>query len=1039
MDSPAPAQSDLPEQEELTPEIMEDECLRGDAMLRWAALLLAVLLSWTYITDTAVLVHIRSGEAMLTNGILPPRVDSLSASAAGRAWVNLGWLSDLTLGLANKAGNWAVTLVGVICVFFGFRTLNHVVLPKVTTWWGSVCMVMAAIAIFPVLQPGMGAVTVLGMSCLLWLLNEWKYRSVQGMLWKTGLLMCLWSNADANAFLGAIVLLCWGIGEQIQPTMAHGDSGSRINPWKIVGTGVLGIIVHPWHINALLAPYVKLAYIAPEMQLYAESSDMGFNWLPYGLIQPEFWKAADASAYTGVALLVLALTGLVLNSKRLNWGLALMWLSVNLLGCFSGELFALASVVNAVVATMTGQDWYRHNGSMEFKIDWWSVAKVQAGRVLTVLGIFGLAYLIINGSIMGPAGRRIGMGLDPRWRDRIQGIESLTTSMLGDRVFPLRVDQGDLLIWVGKKPFVDSRFGLYAPGAENLLATHRSIRVALRRENPKVLGSGKSDVWQESLQKYETYNVMPRLWGQPDYSSFFDLAQTGWRLSGMSGSAAVFLPQDFGGPDVESFIKNHSATDFVKDGLREPDPATIVSLTPTWPAPPNVYDKWFIQKIPQINDGTQMAIHFNNLRFESMQMLDFALTRASDPQEKNVAEYAKFATESFPRALALSFLAIRNARRGIDENSQAGYQAGAQVPAYRVLRETYLELGRLEQVLGERFGGVQVPANMRTSQSLSAAYDALRASNDPADMYALAQIQMQVGAVDLSLKSYDQFQMETGKLTLLPLDTDAGLEQSDETEALVEQLRTHVLSVRDAIDAQRQEDATPQQLLGIAMQGNCPGIALEIIEENRTIISENIPLTLFYAEQLLTNGRPEEAWETLESMARRFPDERISPQDIQLFQQWCYLTTVANLSGLDLERAEEILMQQSAGQLHSHVRGLIELSPLQYSAAPQADLSPSLMTALAFDMYSRRNVEWDMTRFDLARIRWDLGDVKGAQAALEEVIEEHPQSPLRPVIAWMLTVITQKPVDAGVPSDQTPAVPAADQPPASQEAAAPQQ
>jgi hypothetical protein len=67
---PQPPLEEPPTFEELTPELMEDECLRGDFMIRWAAILLALLLGCTYLTETRLLVDIRSGEYVA--GILPP-------------------------------------------------------------------------------------------------------------------------------------------------------------------------------------------------------------------------------------------------------------------------------------------------------------------------------------------------------------------------------------------------------------------------------------------------------------------------------------------------------------------------------------------------------------------------------------------------------------------------------------------------------------------------------------------------------------------------------------------------------------------------------------------------------------------------------------------------------------------------------------------------------------------------------------------------------------------------------------------------------
>ena len=97
-DSPeGTADADLPEYEPLTPELVEEEALRADFMLRWAVVLLALMLGCTRVTETISLVRIRTGEYLAGHGWLPPRTDVFSYTALDHAWVNLGWLADLLL------------------------------------------------------------------------------------------------------------------------------------------------------------------------------------------------------------------------------------------------------------------------------------------------------------------------------------------------------------------------------------------------------------------------------------------------------------------------------------------------------------------------------------------------------------------------------------------------------------------------------------------------------------------------------------------------------------------------------------------------------------------------------------------------------------------------------------------------------------------------------------------------------------------------------------------------------------------------------
>ncbi len=90
-----PSEDDLPEWEPLTPELVEEEAIRGDFMLRWAAILLAMLLGWMLIDQTSVLVNVKSGQHLASHGIVPSSTDVFAATTADRRWVNLSWLWDL--------------------------------------------------------------------------------------------------------------------------------------------------------------------------------------------------------------------------------------------------------------------------------------------------------------------------------------------------------------------------------------------------------------------------------------------------------------------------------------------------------------------------------------------------------------------------------------------------------------------------------------------------------------------------------------------------------------------------------------------------------------------------------------------------------------------------------------------------------------------------------------------------------------------------------------------------------------------------------
>jgi hypothetical protein len=87
--------------------LVEDEAVRGDFMLRWSAILLAVLLGWTEVSESLTLVRIKTGEYLASHGWLPPRTDVFSVTAAEQPWLNFSWLGDLLLS-GNRVRRWII-------------------------------------------------------------------------------------------------------------------------------------------------------------------------------------------------------------------------------------------------------------------------------------------------------------------------------------------------------------------------------------------------------------------------------------------------------------------------------------------------------------------------------------------------------------------------------------------------------------------------------------------------------------------------------------------------------------------------------------------------------------------------------------------------------------------------------------------------------------------------------------------------------------------------------------------------------------------
>ena len=111
----------LPEWEPLTPELVEDEAIRGDFVIRWAIVGLALLFGFAPITDTRTLVHLKSGQYMASHGFLPAANDIFSYTASDRRLVNLSWMFDLVAaGIYSFAGGIGLSILQAVLAAVAF-------------------------------------------------------------------------------------------------------------------------------------------------------------------------------------------------------------------------------------------------------------------------------------------------------------------------------------------------------------------------------------------------------------------------------------------------------------------------------------------------------------------------------------------------------------------------------------------------------------------------------------------------------------------------------------------------------------------------------------------------------------------------------------------------------------------------------------------------------------------------------------------------------------------------------------------------------
>ncbi|MBX3440309.1 MAG: hypothetical protein KF861_22660, partial [Planctomycetaceae bacterium] len=698
---------DLPEWEPLTPELVEEEAIRGDFMLRWAAILLAVLFGWTQVDRTEALVHVRSGQSLLHHGILPPSNDVFSASASDRRWVNLSWLWDLLVGgIEHIVGPAGLSLLSAVIAFFTFWTLVQTSVPGVSTWWGSVCAALAALACFPSLTAVPHIVTLLGTALTLRLLYRWQGDASQS-LWPLVAVFVLWANLDSRAWIGGVIVVLFALGTWLDQLRGRRQGESHGGFVLLTGVALACLavmLVHPFGWETWRSPVRLYSTEYPGLRAYV-TSDLPYVVERYSAALPEFWKHLDL--YTGASLLLMLIAAitLMLNRKQLRLSSVLVILGVNVIGIAGGRELAVASIANAILATINAQQWYRVTFRQSYSVEPAELLFSRGGRALTVMILFGVAFATVGGHLMGADGRRVGMGLDPELIQQIASYQELLAEAYDDRAFNFRLEQGDLLIWVGKKPFIDSRIGLYG-GSDSLIDEHLAVRNALRKSGRPTSAIEENDVsWAESFDRYQIQQVLPRLSGaEPDYLTMLALLSSPeWRLTGLEGATASFYRTNSGDGRLNEYIRQHDATDFVTRYVRENQTTTPENSVPrgTWPRPPTFYEEYVYRPERASSNGIRLARHYEFLRRVALE------------------------NQRLGDAIALAYASIRSARDGLRDSPY-------DPDGYRHLSIAYGFLGAVEQSIQQNQGMPHLLSG-RYHQIMAAAHQELDCSPADAD------------------------------------------------------------------------------------------------------------------------------------------------------------------------------------------------------------------------------------------------------------------------------------------------------------------
>ncbi len=568
---------------------LADEARRNDAMLVWAAGLVALVFACTTIADSQVLVHVKTGEYLASHGVLPPRTDVFSASATDRPWINLSWLFDLGLaGLHAIGGMTALTIfqcvaaVGLVVLVMASRHRS------VTPWWAAFVVALLAVAAMPHLEASPYLVTLLGIATTLWLLVRARDGDSRAV-WLLVPLFLVWSNLDPRMFLGLAVLVLYGLGESVGWLLGRPgfeNSSARTRYWLAVGASVVATLVNPFFWRAPLGALLLYGRVDPAFREYYGNETAWLKFAHSPLFQHPSAAMLDTSLLAGLLLAAVALATFVLNRRRVDAGEVVLWLGFVGFGIAAGREWPTAAVVFAILAIRNAEDWYRNSFRQTYGTDRGELIFSRGGRAVTVLAFAAVAVLWLTGRIIADDGRRPGLGLDPLVEGQVESMSSILADSYDRKVFNFHAAQGDLLIWLGFEPYIDHRLEVFAGSGkaddDSLIGKHDDVRHALLFASADDPRSGRPDVWKPALEESGIVQAMPRLtFPSPSYHTYFDLLRSGdWRLIELGAAGALFCRNNSTDPAVADHVRKN-AINLAALAFRQP--ASDVKLDAVWP------------------------------------------------------------------------------------------------------------------------------------------------------------------------------------------------------------------------------------------------------------------------------------------------------------------------------------------------------------------------------------------------------------------------------------------------------------------------
>ena len=1021
---------ELPEEEELTPELVEEEAIRGDYMLRWAAIFLAVLFGFSQMADTRTLVHIRSGDQMMQSGYLPSTNDALSYSLDGQSVATPAWAFDhlvsyvYSVGGANGLTVFKALLAGVVAY-----VLSLISVSGMPTWWSSICCVLAVAACSIDFQPVTDIVTLVGMALILLHLHRYGEGRATGILWKLPVLFAVWANFDSHTYIGIFAVVLFAAGLQLSKALCERDGKAPgVSPaplWKAAGLSVLALLLTPAPIASLTSVITTYTVEYPSMAAMRPLTDSGGHALSasvlldgrteyFPLWVPEVLEGFEFAYVTGLAMLIIAVVVIIIARSREDVPWVITLIGFSLAALLAVHELPAAALVAAVAAGTSAQRWYARSFRQEYTVDPREVLFSRGGRAVTVFAMAFLAFFTVADRL--PTRSPVGLGFEADLQTTMDTLgQQLAELPAQSRVFHTRMNQGDLLIWHGYQSFIDSRvrpFGNYSNHESSVYRFDSLRRSLLKNPEPEPLMDIGTDGTTEPSPENELVNpewskeydalglthVMLRLSppGPPAYSTTMAFVRSpNWTLTERGPSAAFFqkasadvVPMDLQKlvftsadiPDVERF-----------DFARQSDfySKYVYATRHTLSGPLRDAQHAFV-----MNSQTSAQLVYNN-----------AVAHSNAPDD---AVY----TNAIGDALAGPLLAIRNANASLLADPQ-------NADAYKLLGLAYMQLDGFEQAISGALGGVNA-ATMRYMQAVMALRQALVLEPESVDLWrALMELYQGRNRTGLALECIEEFlALEEDRLLKDP-NAEESLRQLYETRrAWQEQKDTIQQGLDDLLAQQPPDDLQEQamQKLTIIEQLYQDGhlrLALNLADDNIDLLRTNPRAEMLRGQMLLETGELEDGFEVLNQLVAIIRENQQRPEFAGL--QWHTPVALSQLakgaypSAIDAWR-DKLDVYMQFGTSPEISRSLLQTLPLVPAAetrigaaVPHWPLSHLANSQMPMTALPGGQVE---PRFMMAMAGLESGSIANARFLLQSLISEGGENRFRPLAEIYLRLVS---------------------------------